>query len=206
MKTFAVLLVAFFLISIGCNQTPASLPILGEIEYADGDTIYHQIPDFSYVDQYGQPFNQDSVRSKIYVADFFFTKCPTICPKMAQQLLRIHEKFEHNPGFRILSHSIDPKYDTTATLKKYADKLGVGNSQTWHFLSVPKNELNAIARQYLAAVQEDSTSAGGFTHTGHFLLVDQARHIRSFCDGTKPEEVDRLIKEISLLLNEGKPL
>lgn len=204
MKVFDLIIVIGLTGILACNSSPKPLPILGEVYVENGDTIYHQIPDFSYVDQYGQPYNQDSVRSKIYVSDFFFTKCPTICPKMAQQLLRIHQKFESNPAFRILSHSIDPKYDTTAALKKYADKLGVGQSQTWHFLSVPKDELNKIAGKYLAALQEDSSSAGGFTHSGHFLLVDGQRHLRSFCDGTKPEEVDRLMNEITQLLDEIK--
>lgn len=185
-----------------CVHRPDTLPILGEMDMSDGDTIYHQIPDFSFTNQYGEAYNQDSIRGKVYVSDFFFTKCPTICPKMAQQLLRIHDKFRDQPDFRILSHSIDPKYDTTAALLKYADKLGVGQSRTWQFLSLPKDKINETARQYLAAAQEDSTVAGGFTHTGHFLLVDGERHIRSFCDGTKAEEVDRLMKEISMLLDE----
>lgn len=185
-----------------CVHRPDTLPILGEMDISDGDTIYHQIPDFSFTNQYGEAYNQDSIRGKVYVSDFFFTKCPTICPKMAQQLLRIHDKFRDQPDFRILSHSIDPKYDTTAALLKYADKLGVGQSRTWQFLSLPKDKINETARQYLAAAQEDSTVAGGFTHTGHFLLVDGERHIRSFCDGTKAEEVDRLMKEISMLLDE----
>ncbi len=185
-----------------CVHRPDTLPIIGEMDISDGDTIYHQIPDFSFTNQYGEAYNQDSIRGKIYVSDFFFTKCPTICPKMAQQLLRIHDKFRDHADFRILSHSIDPKYDTTAALLKYADKLGVGQSRTWQFLSLPKDKINETARQYLAAAQEDSTAAGGFTHTGHFLLVDGERHIRSYCDGTKAEEVDRLMKEISMLLDE----
>lgn len=185
-----------------CVHRPDTLPILGEMDISDGDTIYHRIPDFAFTNQYGEEYNQDSIRGKVYVSDFFFTKCPTICPKMAQQLLRIHDKFRDQPDFRILSHSIDPKYDTTAALLKYADKLGVGQSRTWQFLSLPKDKINETARQYLAAAQEDSTVAGGFTHTGHFLLVDGERHIRSFCDGTKAEEVDRLMKEISMLLDE----
>ena len=205
MKHFPFISALVFFIYLGCRQSPGPLPILGESEIVNGDTIFHQIPDFSFLDQYGQPYNQDSVFSKVYVSDFFFTKCPTICPKMAQQLLRVHQKFGHNPEFRILSHSIDPKYDTTEALKKYADKLGVGDSRTWHFLSVPKNEISAIAGKYLAAVQQDSTLEEGFTHTGHFLLIDHKRRIRSFCDGTKPNEVDRLMKEISLLLDEKKP-
>jgi protein SCO1/2 len=204
MNNLHFVLIGVFIICLGCNQTPRPLPVLGESEIVDGDTIFHQIPDFSYLNQYGQPFNQDSVKSKVYVSDFFFTKCPTICPKMAQQLLRIHQKFNQNPDFRILSHSIDPKYDSVAALKKYAEKLGVGSSHTWHFLSVPKTEISAIAGEYLAAVQQDSTLEEGFTHTGHFLLIDRDRHIRSFCDGTKPEEVDKLMKEIALLLTENE--
>lgn len=188
-----------------CVHRPEKLPILGEMDISDGDTVYHQIPDFSFTNQYGEEYNQDSIRGMVYVSDFFFTKCPTICPKMAQQLLRIHDKFRDHPDFRILSHSIDPKYDTTAALQSYADKLGVGESRTWYFLSLPRDKVNETARQYLAAALEDSTAAGGFTHTGHFLLVDGERHIRSFCDGTKAEEVDRLMKEISILLDERRP-
>ena len=117
-------------------------------------------------------------------------------------MLRLNEKYSGNIQMMLLSHSIDSKYDTTATLKKYAEKLGVGDTRFWHFLHVPKDEVNHIAREYLASVQKDTLTAGGFTHTGHFILVDGDRHIRSFCDGTKPEEVDKLMADIDLLLHE----
>lgn len=189
---------------ICCKPKVSSLPILGDIDLSGGDTVYHEIPDFIFADQHGDSISKQKLKGKVYVADFFFTKCPTICPKMSQQMLRLQEQYIERTDFNLLSHSIDPKYDTIAALKKYADKLGIGDSKTWHFLSVPKDQLNRIARSYLAALQEDNASPGGFTHSGHFLLIDRQSHIRSFCDGTKPKDVDRLMTEIDFLLNETK--
>lgn len=198
---YCILLVWIFM---ACTSAPHTLPKLGEMDIVNGDTIYHQIPAFSFTDQYGDTITEKTLAGKIYVTDFFFTKCPTICPKMSKQMLRLHEKYSGEKNMLLISHSIDSKYDTTATLKQYAVKLGVGDTKFWHFLHIPKDELNHIAREYLASVQRDTLTAGGFTHTGHFILVDGDRHIRSFCDGTKPEEVDRLMHDIDQLLNEYK--
>ena len=189
-------------IFLACKPTSRSLPILGEIEIVDGDTVYHSIPDFSLVDHHGDTITNQTFDQSLYVADFFFTKCPTICPKLAQQMLRLHDRYQGNNHVKFLSHSIDPKYDTVAALKKYADKLGVANSTSWHFVCVPKDDITQLALQYFAAAQVDPFAAGGYIHSGHFVLVDKKRHIRSFCDGTKPTEVDRLMKDIDLLLSE----
>ncbi len=200
--SLVVLPCVFFLIC--CETSSKVLPILGFSDIQNGDTIYHTIPDFAYVDQNGDTVSQKTVAGKIYVTDFFFTHCPTICPKMAQQMLRLHAKYQSNKDFLLLSHSIDAKYDTVATLKKYADKLGVGESHTWHFMHVPADELFDQAKSYLTAVQKDTMESTGFTHSGHFVLVDGQRHVRSFCDGTKPDEVDKLMKDIDILLDEKR--
>lgn len=200
-KIMLLLLGSIFLLHY-CKLPAPILPILGETEISNGDTIYHTIPPFSFVDQNGDTVNENTVKGKIYITDFFFTHCPTICPKMAQQMHDLHEKYKNNADVLFLSHSIDSKYDTVATLKKYAEKLNVADSKTWHFLHVPADQLFDRARSYLTAVQKDSTESAGFTHSGHFVLVDRNRHIRAYCDGTKPEDVSILKRKIDQLLNE----
>ncbi|GAA4425398.1 SCO family protein [Pontibacter saemangeumensis] len=199
----------------GCSESGANgktLPILGEREAVERelngktvvDTLYHQIPDFAFVDQDSQQVTQQTVEGKIYVTDFFFTSCPSICPKMKSQMLRVYEKFEDNPDLLLLSHSIDPQHDTVAVLKDYAERLGV-KAEKWHFLTGEKDSIYDIAMKYLVAVQEEGDAAsGGFTHGGHFVLVDGQRRIRGVYDGTKEASVDQLIQDIPLLLNEKR--
>lgn len=196
-------LICLILYTLSCNQTSDTLPFLGESEIINGETIHYTIPPFKYANQNGDSITEETVNNKIFITDFFFTHCPTICPKMSQQMLRLHDKYKNREDVLLLSHSIDSKYDTVATLKRYAGKLGVANSTRWHFLHVPADQLTFRAKSYLTAVQKDSTETVGFTHSGHFILVDRGRHIRSFCDGTKPDEVNKLMKEIDILLNES---
>ncbi len=147
----------FWLVSLllSCSQnntTPNALPILGEREAvqqvvngkAVTDTIYHQIPDFSFVNQDSQQVTSQTLASKIYVTDFFFTTCPTICPKMKSQLLRVYEKFKNNDQVVLLSHTIDPKHDSVAVLRDYAARLGV-SSKKWQFVTGPKDSIYTIA-------------------------------------------------------------
>ena len=211
--TAAVALSAGFLHS--CSESGAqekTLPILGEREAVERevngqlvvDTLYHQIPDFAFVNQDSQQVTQETVKGKIYVTDFFFTSCPSICPKMKSQMLRVYEEYKNNPDVVLLSHSIDPQHDTVAVLKDYADRLGV-QSDTWHFLTGEKDSIYDIATKYLVAVQDDGDAAeGGFTHGGHFILVDEQRRIRGVYDGTKEASVDQLLQDIPALLNEQK--
>ncbi|WP_276496612.1 SCO family protein [Pontibacter litorisediminis] len=197
----------------GCDSSTKenALPIYGEREPVERtvngetvvDTIYHQIPDFTFVDQDSQRVTQETVAGKIYVTDFFFTSCPTICPKMKTQMLRVYEAYKENPNIVLLSHSIDPAHDTVAVLKDYADRLGI-ESEKWHLLTGDKDSIYDIAMQYLVPAQEDEGAEGGFTHGGHFILVDGQRHVRGIYDGTKEESVDKLIQDIPLLLNEKK--
>lgn len=196
----------------GCNSGAASeqtLPIYGERETVertiDGktivDTIYHHIPDFAFVDQDSQMVTQETVSGKIYVTDFFFTSCPTICPKMKSQMLRIYEAYKDNPNVVLLSHSIDPTHDTVAVLKDYADRLGI-ESGKWHLLTGEKDSIYDIAMKYLVPAQQDGNVEGGFTHGGDFMLIDTQRRIRGHYDGTKEESVDQLMEDMQLLLKE----
>jgi len=177
------------------------LPILGNFEVTDGDTAYHYIPDFRFVDQDSQWITNETFGDKIYVADFFFTSCPSICPKVKKQMLRMYDVYKDNPHIAFLSHSIDTKRDTVGRLKLYASNLGVSSS-FWHFVTGNKDSIYSIADDYFVAALEDPSAPGGFDHSGRLILVDRNRHIRSFCNGTDPDEVDQFMKDIDLLLDE----
>jgi len=167
------------------------------------DTVYHTIADFSFIDQDSMEITQETFRGKIYVADFFFTSCPTICPLMKAQMLRVYHAFKDSSEVMILSHTIDPSHDSVAVLKDYAERLGV-TSDKWHFVTGDKHKLFEIGQKsYLVTAQEDQFEPGGYLHSGAFILVDKNRRIRGLYDGTKAEQVDRLIDEIPLLLQES---
>lgn len=179
------------------------LPILGE-RYVDDnqDTVYHKIADFSFVNQMGDTLSNTDVAGKVYVADFFFTTCPTICPVMKKEMLRVYEKYKGNPNFRILSHSIDPTHDTKEVLKEYAEKLGIEDASTWNFLTGDQEKIFEIGQtSYLTTAMADQMEPGGFLHSGAFLLIDQQGRIRGVYDGTKSDQVDRLINDIPKILN-----
>lgn len=177
------------------------LPILGEskIDATSGDTIYHEIPEFTFVNQDSIIVTNADFDGKIYVADFFFTSCPTICPKVKKQMLRLYDRYEDNPHIVFLSHSIDVKRDTVGRLKRYADNLGI-SAPKWHMVTGDKDAIYEMAPEYMSIAIEDPDSPGGFDHSGWLILVDEARHIRSFCNGTKAEEVDRFMEDIDWLL------
>ena len=180
----------------------AELPILGE-RYVDDnqDTVYHSIADFAFVNQVGDTIRKEDMAGKVYVADFFFTTCPTICPVMKKEMLRVYEKFKGDPNFRILSHSIDPSHDTQAVLKDYAEKLGVPDAATWNFLTGDQEKIFEIGQtSYLTTTMADNMEPGGFLHSGAFLLVDQQGRIRGVYDGTKTDQVDRLLADIPKLI------
>lgn len=195
-----------------CDSTPQNktLPILGprepQVTMVNGqpqvDTLYHSIPDFAFLDQDSQLVTQQTVANKIYVADFFFTSCPSICPKMKSQMLRVYEKYQDNPNVLLLSHSIDPTHDTVAVLKDYAERLDV-KSSTWHFLTGNRDTILDMAQKhYFTSAMVDNTVPGGFEHSGAFLLVDGQRRLRGHYDGTNPQDVDKLLQDIDLLLTE----
>lgn len=201
MRSKFILGSVLLIILTSCVQQNKQLPIIGKKEIVNGDTIYHQIPDFEFINQDSQSVNNQTLASNIYVADFFFISCPSICPKVKKQMLRIYDKFEGNEMLKLVSHTIDPKRDTPGKLKQYSSNLGVNNDQ-WIFLTGDKDEILEIADDYFVIAYEDPDAPGGFDHSGKILLVDTKRHIRSFAEGTDPEDVDRLLKDIDVLLKE----
>ena len=183
------------------NKNSKRLPIIGEKEIFENDTIYHTIPDFSFIDQDSNIITNSTFAGKAYVVDFFFISCPTICPKTTKQMLRIYERFKDVDGIKLLAHTVDPKRDSVAALNRYARNLDV-SSNKWHFVTGDKYAIHDIAEDYFSIAKEDPNAPGGFDHSGRFILVDKNRHVRSFCDGTDPGDVDRFMEDIQTLLNE----
>ena len=197
------LLSAFCLLLHACTpkQDPA-LPIFGEREVVGSDTVYHTIGDFKFVDQDSVEVTNETYKDKIYVADFFFTSCRTICPIMKTQMLRVYESIESDPDVLLLSHTIDPDYDTVALLRDFANRLGV-KSDKWHFVTGDKEEIYRVAQtSYFSTALEDKSEPDGFIHSGAFLLIDKERRIRGKYDGTKEEDVNRLLADIEKLKKE----
>lgn len=162
----------------------------------------HRIADFSLINQNGDTITLNNLEGKIYVADFFFTTCPTICPKMSEQMHRVYEKFRDNPEVMIVSHTVMPEVDSVPVLKKYAEKYNA-DADKWIFLTGPKEEIYQLARKsYFAVITKGDGGESDFIHTENFILVDKQKRIRGFYDGTSKEDVDRLIKEIGYLLKE----
>jgi protein SCO1 len=202
--TFAVCYCIIFILSLlACEKDEqARLPIFGERELNGSDTIYHAIGDFSFVDQDSIEVTDETFDGKIYVADFFFTSCRTICPIMKTQMLRVYDSVENDTDVLLLSHTIDPEYDTVGKLHDFAERLGVKSSK-WHFVTGNKDSIYNIAeKSYFATALEDKTEPDGFIHSGAFLLIDKEKRIRGKYDGTKEEDVNRLLADIARLKKE----
>lgn len=196
------MIIGLFLLS--CATSEEKLPIFGEREVVGIDTVYHTIAPFTFVDQDSSIITNDTFRDKIYVADFFFTTCRTICPIMKTQMLRVYEATSEMPDVMIMSHTIDPEYDTVALLHDFANRLGV-ESKRWHFVTGVKDTIYKIAQtSYFATAMDDKTEPDGFIHSGAFLLIDKKQRIRGKYDGTKEEDVNRLIVDIKRLRRESE--
>lgn len=207
---YVVSLLVGLVVLIACQTQPKRLPILGNREavtkIVDGkemtDTVYQTIPDFKFWNQDSAAITLHSYDGKIYIADFFFTTCPTICPKMKTQMLRVYQQFKDNPEVGFLSHTIDPKHDSVRVLHEFAKQLGVVGNQ-WNFVWGDKEKIYEIGQKhYMVTATEDSSQPGGIVHSGAFILVDKEKRIRGLYDGTEPESVDKLMKDMELLLAE----
>ena len=186
----------------GCSGEPKekNLPILGFHDINGQDTVYHAIPDFSFVNQDSNVINNATFEGKAYIVDFFFTSCPTICPKVTQQMLRIHDRYKEDNRLLLLSHTIDTKRDTVERLKSYADKIKV-NADKWHFVTGDKDKIYNIAEDYMSIAIENPDAPGGFDHSDWLILIDKDRHIRSYCDGTNEDAVTEFMTDIDWLLD-----
>ena len=195
---------------ISCSDsTTEKLPILGSREpierEVDGktitDTVYQQIPDFRLMNQDSVMVGSDFFDNSVYVANFFFTSCPSICPTMQRNLLEVYEAYKGDDRVKFLSHTLDFRHDSPAVLKAYATKLGVTNDQ-WQFVTGSKAEIYGLADNYMVYAKEDQAAPGGYDHAGYFLLVDKDKHIRGAYDGTDKEQLQLLRNDLKTLLKE----
>lgn len=202
-----IVTVISFLISCQGNVTNEVklLPIYGEKKPVGSeirDTIFHTVKPFLFTNQYGEKVTEETVKGKIYVADFFFATCESICPKMSTQLVTVQNAFAKDDSVLILSHTVNPMHDTVEVLKKYAERFGATKNK-WHLLTGNKKEIYDMARySYLVNALEDDGSAEGFLHSELFVLIDSKKRIRGFYDGTDNVAVAKLIADIKLLKTE----
>ena len=185
----------------------AHLPYVGP----QTDSTYHSIPDFAFVNQFNDTISQSDYEGNIYLANFVFTTCPTICPVMTYNMRRVQQKMEQYPNFKILSHTVFPEYDTPEVLLEYANKMEADLSN-WNFVTGNREDIYSIANSYFVNVMEDSTAQGGFLHSEYFILVDKEGRIRArdddngnnigVYDGTDDYEVGLLIDDIKVLMAE----
>lgn len=191
-----------------CKEKTRTLPILGAHQPVERivngvktvDTVYQTIPAFSFINQDSTAVTNHTFDGKIYVADFFFTSCPSICPVMHRNLMKVYQKYKGNDQVMLLSHTIDYKYDLPNVLKKYAVKLGVQGPQ-WQFVRGSKDSVYTLARKnYLVSVGEDGKAPGGYAHQGYLVLVDKEKRVRGAYDGTDEKQVAQLMDDIDILI------
>jgi protein SCO1/2 len=187
-----------------CKGGDDKLPILGNVEVINGDTLFHQIPDITLLDQDSQVLKLSMHPDKVIIADFFFTSCPSICPKVARQMLRLYDRYKDDPGVLLISHTIDQRHDSVTVLHRYAQNLGV-DTDKWKFVTGEKDSIFYLADQYFVSVVEDPSAPMGFDHSGRIILVDKDRHVRGFAEGTDPESVTGFFEVVDQLLHEEKP-
>jgi|SRR4051812_24329534 protein SCO1/2 len=201
-----VFIYAFFIYDK--DKPTRMLPIYGQKEYESKngktDTTFHTIQSFSFTDQDGKTITQDSFKECVYVTDFFFTTCHSICPIMSNQMERVYTKYKGNKEVKFLSHTVDPEIDTVQQLKAYAIKHNADAAQ-WMFVTGEKKALYDIARKgYLLNAEEGDGGPDDFIHTQNFALVDKDKRIRGFYDGTDSTDMNHLMQDIDLLLAEYK--
>lgn len=209
MKHLIVFITA--LVLLGCtNNKPEQktnflLPIYGEKKLGgpeNQDTLYHTIQSFAFVNQYNDTITEKTVDGKIYVADFFFATCQSICPRMSTQLVNVQNAFKTDSDVLILSHTVNPSHDTVQVLNAYAQTYGAIENK-WHLLTGSKKAIYDMARySYLVNAVEDDGTPEGFLHSELFILVDSGKRIRGMYDGTDSVAVAKLIADIKLLKQE----
>lgn len=204
--------IAAYFITKPTNEKPLKIynPIDIQPDMVDDDLVRvgfgHKIESFQFLDQTGNMFHSSQLKGKVYVAEYFFTTCGTICPIMNAQMQRVQNAMKNERDFAILSFTVDPEIDTVEQLNRYAISHNA-NSKQWHFLTGEKAALYRLARRSFfvlkpAEVKNQGDVGSDFIHTNHFVLVDQQARIRGYYDGTNQKEVSRLIHDAKRLLIE----
>jgi protein SCO1/2 len=203
-----IIIVLFYNVLKPSKSLPIFTPSMVNTELVDTTIQHiannHFIADFAFTNQNGKTITQKDYQDKIYVADFFFTTCPTICPIMTDNMVWLQEQIKNNPKVMLLSHSVTPDIDSVSVLKAYAERKGVLDNK-WNLVTGNKKDIYYIARKsYLAVKTGKPEELYDMVHTENFVLVDQQRRVRGFYDGTKREEVEKLLEDILFLCNSNK--
>ncbi|MFO0321953.1 MAG: SCO family protein [Bacteroidota bacterium] len=199
-----IALISFLMMAcdLSKNKPTIELPIYGEkkvLNQGNKDTVYHTVENFSFINQDNEKITDQTVNGKIYVANFFFATCQSICPKMSSELVTVQKAFAADDSVLILSHTVNPMHDTVDVLKKYAARFGLIKNK-WHLLTGNKKDIYDMARfSYLVNALEDDGSEEGFLHSELFVLIDKKKRIRGFYDGTDSVSVSKLIEDIKIL-------
>jgi protein SCO1 len=206
---FSVVTLSLFYNALKPKKTlPIYTPAMVNPELVDEDIQYivknHRIAPFSFVNQNGQTITQKNYEGKIYVADFFFTTCGSICPKMTTNMTLVQKAFLNNPKVMLLSHTVFPETDSVSVLKKYALENHVVDAK-WNLVTGDKKEIYTLARKsYLAVKLGKPSELYDMVHTENFVLVDDKKQVRGFYDGTKTAEIEKLIADINWLCQNEK--
>ena len=206
MALLSVIIISLFYSALKPKKTlPIYNPAMVNPELVDSTVQhvakYHTIAPFSFVNQNGKTITEKDYEGKIYVADFFFTTCGSICPKMTANLAVVQQAVLNNPKVLLLSHTVFPETDNVSVLKQYAIKNGVLDNK-WNLVTGDKKEIYTMARKsYLAVKMGKPSELYDMVHTENFVLVDEQKRVRGFYDGTKKEEIDRLLADIEFLSN-----
>jgi len=204
------LLFLFMVCTISCNQeSKKELPIYKPSDFnselvdkaIQNSAQQHTIADFELVNQNGRTITQEDYKNKIYVADFFFTRCPSICPIMTNNMVKVQKAFLNNNEVKLLSISVTPDIDSVAVLKRYATDKGVLDTK-WNLTTGNKKHIYELARKsYFAVVEKGDGGLQDFIHTPNFILVDKKKQIRGIYTGTDDDEILQLISDIKTLTN-----
>jgi protein SCO1/2 len=201
----------FFLILvvlISCKDNKKHLPYYDTPDFTpkwemSNEKTFHQIRPFKLTNQENQTFTEKDIEDKICVADFFFTTCPGICPKMTKSMADIQKEFINDDEILLLSHSVTPDIDSVAVLKAYAQEKKV-NFKRWKLLTGDKNEIYELGRKYYFVEEDEGIKKGNdiFLHTENFVLIDKQRHIRGIYNGLDPNSIKNLMRDIKTLKSE----
>lgn len=212
MKVISMLVITAYLV-LSCTSNHSTIPYFNSADFEpvwigeemSAQSKLHTIADFSFVNQNNDVITHTTYQDKIYVTDFFFTTCPSICPKMTRSMSKLQDEYKEESRVMLLSHTVTPWIDSVAQLKRYAVANEVDDTK-WHLVTGTQEALYNQARTSYFAEKEIGLqlSSDDFLHTENFILVDQDRHIRGIYNGTIDNDIQRLIEDINILLSEAK--
>ncbi|MBK9272183.1 MAG: SCO family protein [Saprospiraceae bacterium] len=184
-----------------CKQEKR-LPYIGNYTIVDNDTIFNQVPEWELINQDSMVFSSKSLEGKVYLSTFFFTGCPTICPKVMRNMIRLKDEFPEEKNLAYICFSLDFKRDSVRRIKDYYTKLGINHSSFHILQGRTASDIRNLVNDYMSIAVDDPETAGGINHSGWILLVDSNRRMRSYALGTDDKDVDRLMKDVRILLDE----